>query len=246
MNFLKVFKFDFMNIIRNPMLLSINTIFPLVLLGAFGLVSSGNFSGDISSYDYYAVTCMVLSGMLVSMTVTNTFMEEKVKRGNFRLAYFPVSKTTMYLSKLLSTFIFASISYSLIILAVQYVFGCFLGGNNIFYFIILIIVLTFFGCSMGTMLCCLFKSEEKANAITPIVSLLFVIFGSVFIPVGHLRGIFKSIAAFTPLKWVTESAFRVIYNQDFSTYFYTLFGLVVLSLACIFVSQIIYRPEDYV
>lgn len=246
MNFLKVLKFDLINIIRNRMLLILSTVFPLVLFGVLGLVYHKNFGNIVNSYDYYAVTTMVLSGMLAAMTTSNTFMEEKVKHGNFRIAYFPLSKASIYMSKLLSTFIFSSISYSFVILIEQYIFNRYLGGKNVIFFILLIIVLNFFGCSLGTMMCCLLKKEEKSNEIITVISMVFLSFGGIFFPVSRFRGILRTLANFTPLKWVTESAFRVIYSYDFTTYFYTMLGLLILSLICIVICQISYKPEDHV
>lgn len=100
MNFIKIIKFDFMNIIKNPMLLIVNTIFPFILIGVMGLVTSGSFgAGNVSSFDYNGITMMIFVAFLIAMTASNTFMEEKVKRGNTRIIYAPVSKVKIYLSK---------------------------------------------------------------------------------------------------------------------------------------------------
>lgn len=247
MNFAKIIKFDFMNILRNPMLFTMNTIFPLILFGGFGVVTSKNFGGgNVSSYDYYGVTTMIFSAILISMTVTNTFMEETVKRGNIRLVYAPVSKTEIYLSKLIATYIFATISYTIVSLIEQYVFHSNFGGKNIMYILVLINFLSLFGCSLGTLVCCIFKSEERANAIMPIVLLLFVIFGGIFSPVGHYGVILQKIACISPVKWVTECAFRIIYDNDYSIWLSTIAILLFASIICIIICKIIFKPEEYV
>ncbi len=246
MNFFRILKFDFLNILRTPMLVIINTIFPLILWWGFGIITHSRFGGgNISSYDYYGVTTMILGGILISMTVTNTFMEANVKRPNLRISYAPVSKTEIYLSKLLSTFIFAAISYSLLTLIESYVFHCNFGGNRILYILLLFNVLIFFGCSIGTMVCCFAKSEEKANAIMPMVSLVLILFSGIFIPLGHFGKVMEAVSNMSPVKWVTLCAFQIIYDNNFSLYVPVIASLLILSIVCISVCQIIFKPEDY-
>lgn len=245
MNFIKLVRFDFMNIVRTPMLLFMNTLFPLLLFGGFGLATSSKFGGGtVSSYDYYGVTTMIFTAILISMTVTNTFMEEKVKRGNLRVVYAPVSKTEIYMSKLLSTYIFGTVSYSILLAVLQYVFHSNLGGRNLLQVMLLINILSLFGCSLGTMVCCIFKSEEKANAVMPILSLLFVFFGGIFSPIGHYGKTMQKIACLSPVKWVTECSFRIIYDSDFGIYLPTMAILLAGSALCILMCQIIFRPEE--
>jgi len=138
MNFIKIVKFDFMNIIRNPMLLIVNTIFPLILIGVMGFVMSKGFGeGNMSFYDYYGIKMIILTASLIAMTATNTFMEEKVKRGNTRIMYAPVSKTSIYLSKLISTYILGTISYNILIFILQYLY------YNIYFTLTLVEVILF-------------------------------------------------------------------------------------------------------
>lgn len=247
MNFIRIVSFDLMNIVRSPMLLIMNTIFPLVLFIGFGFVTNSNFGGgQVSSYDYYGVTTMIFSAIMISMTVTNTFMSKDVKKGNIRLAYAPVHKAEIYLSKLIATYIFGSISYSLLVLVEQSVFQINFGGKNMGYILLLINILTFFGCCLGTLVCCLFRSEERANAIMPILSLLFVFFGGIFSPVGHYGPFLQKVANFSPVKWVTESSFQIIYDHDFGIYLPTIAFLLLVSFICIGISQIMFKPEEYV
>lgn len=247
MNFFKILKFDFINILKNPMLVIMNTIFPLVLFGGFGVVTKSKFGGSlISSYDFYGVATIIICGVMVAMTVTNTFMAENVKSGNIRVMYAPVSKAEIYLSKLISSYIFAVLFYSLSAIIEQYVFGSNFGGKNIVYIIILVAALTFFGCSIGTLACCILKSEEKANAITPLLAVLFIFFGGIFAPLGHFGKVMKAATCLSPVKWVTECSFMIIYNNDFSLFKLTIAILLIASIVCIGLCQITFKLEDYV
>lgn len=247
MNFIKIVKFDFMNILRNPMLVIFNTIFPLALIGVMGFVTNGGFgAGNVSSYDYYGVTMMILTGIFIAFTATNTFMEENVKKGNTRIIYAPVPKIEIYMSKLIATYILGTISYSLIILIEQYIFHINFGGKNILYIILLINLFSLFGCAFGMMFCCIFKSEQAANSVMQIAILFFIFFGDVFFPAVSLGKIVEKISCVSPVKWVTECAFQIIYDNNFKLYIPSITFILLASAVCIAVCQIIFKPEEYV
>lgn len=247
MNFIKIVKFDFMNILRNPMLVLYNTVFPLMMIGIMGFVTKGSYTaGDIGSYDYYGVTMMIFTTLMIALTASNTFMEEKVKKGNARIVYAPISNLEIYLSKLISTYILGTISYSVILLVGQYLFHINFGGKNLIYIMLLINILCFFGSSLGTMSCCIFKSEEGANSVMNIPILLFVFLGSLFFPVASLGKLMERISYVSPVKWVTECAFQVIYDNDFSIYLLAVIIMLLGSIFCIIVCQITFKPEEYV
>ncbi len=247
MNFIKIVKFDFMNIIRNPMLLIVNTVLPLIMIGIMGFVTKNSYTaGTVSSYDYYGVTMMIFTALMIAITATNTFMEETVKRGNSRIVFAPVSKTEIYLSKLLSTYIFATISYSIILILGQFVFNINFGGKNIVYIMLLINIISLFGCAIGTMFCCILKSEEGANSVINIPIMVFVFFGGLFFPVASLGKVVDTISYVSPVRWITECAFKVIYDNDFSIYLPAVIIGLVGSIICILICQITFKPEDYV
>lgn len=247
MNFIKIIKFDFLNILRNPALVIFNTIFPIMIIGVMGFVTKGSYgAGNISSYDYYGVTMMIFTALFIAMTATNTFMEEKVKGGNARIVYAPVSKTEIYLSKLISTYLLGTITYSVILLGGQSIFHINYGRGNILFFMLLISIFSLFGSSLGIMFCCIFKSEQGANSIMQIALLLFIFFGGLFFPVASLGRLVETISYLSPVKWVTDCAFQVIYDKDFSLYLPTLGILILASGLCILICQIIFKPEEYI
>ncbi|MFD1404231.1 ABC transporter permease [Robinsoniella peoriensis] len=247
MNFIKIIKFDFMNIIKNPMLLIVNTIFPFILIGVMGLVTSGSFgAGNVSSFDYNGITMMIFVAFLIAMTASNTFMEEKVKKGNTRIIYAPVSKVKIYLSKMISTYILGSISYSFICFLGQFIFHINFGGKNLVYIMLLINFAALFGTAFGIMCCCLLKSEEGANSVIPLVILVFVFFGGIFFPTASFGRMVEMISAISPVRWVTECAFQIIYDQNFHLFLPVMGMMLLLSAICIAICQITFKPEDYV
>ncbi|AUS14052.1 ABC transporter permease [Bacillus subtilis] len=247
MNLLKLIAFDFMNIVRNPVLVIANSAFPFVLILVMGFVTKNSFGAvGVSSYDYYGVNMMIFAAALIAMTASNTFMEEKVKKANLRIVYAPVSTTGIYLSKLLSTWIFSVIMYSMNVLVAQTMFRLNFGGQHLPYFMLLLYVFLFFGCCLGTMFCCLFKNEEQANGLMQIPIAFFVFFGGVFFGIHRFGNTVNFISIFSPVKWVIECQFRLIYDHDFSMLLPVMSGLLFASIICIAVSQVVCKPEGYI
>jgi ABC-type multidrug transport system, permease component len=247
MNLIKIIKFDFLNIIRNPTLLIVNTIFPLVIIGVMGFITKGGFGAlNINSYDYYGVTLMIFTAIMLAMTASNTFMEDKVKKGNTRIIYAPVSKTEIYLSKLISTYLLGTIAFSILIFFQQYILHINLGGKNILYIVVLINILSFLGACLGTMFCSIFKNEQLANSIMQIPILIFVLLGGSFFSIEGHGKLIANLSVLSPVKWITECAFKIIYDDDFSIYMPTIGIILAFSIICIILCQITFKPEEYV
>lgn len=245
MNFIKIVKFDFMNIVRNPTLLFCNTLLPVVLIWVMGFATKNRFSADpVSSYDYYGINMVILSAALVAMTATNTFMEDTVKKGNVRIIFSPVSKSEIYLSKLLSTYLLSTITYTVVLLFGQYLFRINFGSHKINYIIVLINAFLFFGTCLGILSSCIFKTEEKANAAIQIPIAIFIFFGGVFFGIHRLGPIVNSISMISPVKWVSECAVKIIYDNEFSLFYPVIGGLYTISFIFIIICQFVFKPED--
>lgn len=247
MNFFKIFIFDFKNILKNPSLVLANTLLPIILILVMGTITKSRFgAGNVTSYEYYSLNMIIFSVALIAMTASNTFMEEKVKKGNTRIVYAPISKTVIYLSKLLSTYIFGTITYTILILGGQYIFRLNFGGKNIWYVVVLINVFAFLGCSLGILSCCLFHSEEKANAALQLPVALFIFFGGVFFAIHRMGKIVIFLSCISPVKWIAASAFQIIYDNDFHLFFPVVLALTAISFFCMFLCQIVFKPEAYI
>lgn len=246
MSFVKIVKFDLKNLFKTPMLVIVNIVEPLVLYVILGVIMKNKFSNKImSSFDFYAVTTLIISATMIVMTTSNIFLDEKVKRGNKRVVYAPISKAQVYLSKLVSTFIFAIILFDVLALIEQYVFKCNFGGKNIIFVIILIDALTFFTCSLSTAGCCILKNEDKANSVIPLITSVFLFFSGIFVPIGD-GGIMKVLSALSPVRYVTECSMQIIYDNNFDLFGITIIMIIVLSIICILICQFTFKPEEYV
>lgn len=247
MSFFKIVKFDLKNLFKTPMLVIVNIVEPLALYVILGVIMKNKFSSNtMSSFDFYAVTTLIISATMIVMTTSNIFLDEKVKRGNKRVIYAPISKAEVYLSKLVSSFIFAIILFDILAFIEQYVFKCNFGGKNIIFIIILIDALTFFACSLSTAGCCVLKNEDKANSVIPLITSVFLLFSGIFVPLGQVGKIMKVLSALSPVRYVTECSMQIIYDNNFNLFGMTIIMMIVLSIICIFICQLTFKIEEYV
>lgn len=246
MNFIKILRQDFLNILHNPALVFTNTLLPIILIGALGFVTGSGFDKNfVSSYDYYGVNMMIFSVAIIAITAANAFMEEHVKRGNFRISYAPVTKIEIYLSKVISSYLLAAVCYGILIPFCQFVLRLNMGGNKIIYFILLLNVFSFFGCCFGAMFCCIFKSEEQANAVMQIPVFVSIFLGGVLFQVHRFGSTVRTLSLLSPVKWVAECSDQIIYDGNLHLLLPVITTLLVLSLVFLAICQMLFKPEEY-
>lgn len=246
MNFFKIVKQDFLNILHNPALIISNTALPLLLIGVLGFVTKANFGTQITSYDYYGVNMLILTVAMAAITASNAFMEEKVIRGNVRITYAPVSKAAIYLSKVVSTYFFTAICYGFLVPLCQYVLGLNMGGSRFLGFALLLNIFLFFGSCFGIMFCSIFHSEEQTNAVMQIPIFVSIFLGGILFHINRFGIVINFIANLSPVKWVADCSYQIVYDADFHLLFPVTLGLVLLSFFCLFICQLLFQPEEYV
>ncbi|MBC2398675.1 ABC transporter permease [Clostridium tetanomorphum] len=247
MNILNVTKFDLINTIKNPVLLMFNTIYPLVITLLFGFIAKGTYGGEgVTSYDYYGVTIMIFTMLNMSLTTSNAFMEKKIVKGNIRLIYSPTSKSVIFLSKILATFIFGAITSIIILILENSIFKINFGGENFMYVVLIIVMFTLLMSSIGAFMCCIFKSEEAANKFLSPVNTLLALLGGLLFPVDSLGKTVEKLSYLSPVKWVSECIFKIIYDNDFSMFIPLIIICILGALLFIVLCQITFKPEEYV
>ncbi len=131
-------------------------------------------------------------------------------------------------------------------LGCQFFFHINFGGGRLAYLILLVDLLALFGSAFGTMFCCIFHSEEAANGVMQIFLLLMLFFSGVFFPLDSLGKTIESISFFSPVRWVTECAFQMIYDKSLRLLPPVCAMLLIGSILCTVLSGILYKPEEYV
>jgi ABC-2 type transport system permease protein len=244
---LKLIKQDFKNLLATPVVVTSCVIFPWFLVGLFGFIFSSLYGGEgVTAYDYYGVT-MMLYMILISITITpNTFMEKKLRRGNMRIAYAPVSKVTIYISKIISSYLFMEGSFIINMGLMNYFKIVNFGGKNFIYVLLLFAAFLLFTVTLGGAVCVIIKEEELTNMILSAITNIFALLSGIFFSVDSLGKVIGKLANLSPLKWILDAAFKVIYDNDFHNYSAIVLVLTILSIGCLVIMHYNYKPEDYI
>lgn len=243
----KLIKRDIKNLITTPVVIMACVVYPWLLVGLFGFIFSNLYGGEgVSSYDYYGVTMMIYI-IIASITITpNTFMEKKLRKGNIRIAYAPVSRISIYMSKILSSYLFMVVTVSINMTAMNYFKIADLGGDNFIYVLILFMAFLLLTVTIGGAVCVILKTEELTNMILSNVASIFALVSGMFFPVDSLGKVASNLANLSPIKWILDSTFSLIYDNNFQNYTLIIFSLILLSMACLVVMHFNYNPEDYI
>ena len=217
MNFFSLVKQDIKNIITNKTILLFCIVYPSFLILMFGFLFSDLYKSNVvTSYDYYGVT-MIFYLSLQAATITPTvFMEERIKKANMRIAYAPVSRTQIYASKLITTFVFLELAFILQMCILNGIGIVNYGGENFGIIILLISVLLAFSITLGGAICTIVKSEDLSNKIVGITINSLAIFSGVFFPIAKLGTFADNVSNTLPTKMILNTAFQVIYDNSFA------------------------------
>ena len=245
-SFYNICKQDFINLVMNPMWIFYSTAFPILMIAIMGFLTEGSYGDVVTSYDYYGISLMIYTALSAATIAANSFMEEKIKAGNMRIIFAPVSESYLYLSKIVATFLFTTIFYLIDMLFVNLLFGVNYGGDNIGYVILIFLFAQFFASTLGVMFCCLLKSESTANQILSLVITIFSILGGTFFSLDGFGETVRKISLLSPVKWMMDAMFGIIYDNRMSGVLPTigvlLGGTIILLILC----KLTFSKEDYV
>lgn len=242
-----LFSRDLKNLFINPAWVSFNTAFPLVLILVLGYLTKGNYGGmGVTSFDFYGVTLLLFSSLSVAMTSSNSFMERGIMASNLRVLYAPVRPSSVYLSKIVATWLFTSVCFSAIVAVLHFWLGVDFGGKLFGYVATIVLLLGLFSSAVGVMFCCLLRSEELANKVVSPVSQVMAIVGGLFFPLDGFSETMARISWYSPAKWVAEAVFRIIYDGDLAMFLPAVLILSVATVAALIGCKLTFRTEDYV
>jgi len=247
MKFLVLLKHDIKHLISNQGNVFMFTIFPVVMVLLFGFLFSNMYKGTfVSAYDFYGVTMIFFTAMMGATVPANAFLEKTIKEGNTRIFYTPVSRVQIYLSKILACFIFISTLLIVDVIVLSLLGIVNFGGISILHIILLLAAFVLFLILLSSAICVTIRSEEITNTIISNSMSVLALLSGIMFPIASLGEWADKLSNFSPLKWVLNSTFELIYNGGSPNYVLILVGLIALSIPLLFVVHKNYRPEDYI
>lgn len=205
-------KADFKNLITNPMWVFYATAFPLLLVMIIGYLTKGAYGNGFSSYDYYGVTLIIYSALSSGMTAANAFMEERIKKPNMRIIYAPGNVKSLFLAKIGASFVFSFLTHIVDFAILSLVFGIEVKGVG--QLLVLLGLTELFSVTLGITMCCVIKQESMTNQLQSIIINLLAVLGGVLFSLDGFGGTVRKISMISPVKWIVNAAFQIIYDRD--------------------------------
>lgn len=237
-----IVKEDLINLIKNPMWVFYVTAFPVLITLILGYLTRDSFGSKVTSYDYYGIAGMIYAILNSGMISANAFMEERIKKPNMRIIYSPGAVRYIYVSKIIASFIFGYVFHVIDFIFIKLVLGVNFG--NTFYILMMFGVLDIFFCTLGIMLCCILKTETNTNQFQSIVVNVLAILGGVVFSLDSLGNGARIVSKCTPVKWVMDAVFQMIYDKDMHLYLPVIVGFLLCISAMIFVCDKTFKKED--
>lgn len=237
---------DFFNLCFNSMWLFYSIAFPFLMVLILGFLNSGNYGMEVNSYDYYGITMMIYIILNSSTIAANSFMEERLKKGNMRIIYSPLPKSFIYTSKILAAFIFSTLCNLIVIFFLYFFLNINFGGNNIGFVLIILLAFELFSSALGVLLCCIFKSESTTNQLLSIVINILALIGGLFFQLDGFGSVIEKLSYVSPVKWIVNTILQIIYDKNLSYFLPTTLILLVLSISTTLLCKVFYRMEDYI
>lgn len=244
--FYNICKQDFMNLAKNPMWLFYVFAFPILLVGVMGFFMEGSYGTEITSYDYYGISLMIYGALNAATIGANSFMEERIKAGNMRIIFSPQPDSYLYFSKIIAAFLFTEIAYFIDFGILHYLFGVNIGGMYTGYVLAVLTMAILFSSALGVMCCCILKSENITNQILSTLLTILCLLGGVFFSLDGFGETVRKICLLSPVKWIMNTLFAIIYDRDLGQVIPTIFMLAAGTVIIVVLCGVFFHKEDYV
>lgn len=235
-------KADFKNLITNPMWVFYATAFPLLLVLIIGYLTKGVYGNGFSSYDYYGVTLIIYSALSSGMTAANAFMEERIKKPNMRIIYAPGNVKSLFLAKIGATFVFSFLAHIIDFAVLSLIFDIEVSSAG--HLLLLLGLTELFSVTLGITMCCVVKQESMTNQLQSIIINLLAVLGGVLFSLDGFGETVRKISMVSPVKWIVNASFQIIYDGDYHLLMPTAGILAVCIIIMTAVCCFTFRKED--
>jgi ABC-type multidrug transport system, permease component len=210
---------DFRGLLKNPVVIFINTIFIFILAFILGSLNSGLYADEWTPYRYSLVVLIVYTILNGCTTASNCFLERKVSRANLRVLMSPVGRISFCLSKITASALFNFCCHVIVLFAGLALFHVSIPFANVGWFILTMIPFEFAACSLGVLVCCLLKSEEATSSLLSMVISFLAILGGTFFPLDGMGKFLATLSSLSPLHWLNTSMLKLFFDGNIQMLF---------------------------
>lgn len=230
--FLTLFTNSLRRRIRDGFAIGYNIVFPLTLIIILGYLTKDNYTGMISSFQYYTLVTIPFCILFCIITSAYGGKEDAAFGTAVRLIQAPINRWHIIASKLLADTMVFSICNVLVFTVGYLIFRLPLGGR--FMAVILLFTAeTFLACGFGLLLGLGIKNFIIVKNLINFPICIFAVLGGSFFPIGSFKPFWQTILYLSPLTWVNRSIFRYLYDGE--VYRYQLYQLTFTLIAAGFI-----------
>ena len=184
------------------------------------------------SLDYYAVSMLTLILMYASLTGLWGVKGEQNLRTGSRILCSPVRKSEYLLGKVLGGILVTLVQASVVILFSKFILKAY-WGTDILTIMLLVVAQSIMAISIGTGIAFLIRNDGAASGVLNSIIPVVVFFGGGYTPLEVMGPGIVKLSVVSPVKWMNDAIFRVIYNNDYSLVLTAL--LINLAVAAVFI-----------
>ncbi|MGL4773677.1 MAG: ABC transporter permease [Clostridium sp.] len=244
MNIANMIKFQLKQMSKTNVMFMTFFIYPVILTAIIGYLTQENFSGGVTSYQYYSIGMMIFIFAGAGLSSAYNFLDEGVKAGNSRAIFAPVKTGTIYLSQILSGTIYSSIGALSSLVIFKLLFGVDYNGNGILIFLSFL-VLCFMSNALGMFLCTAINNIGIVNMVFNIVQAVLCVLGGAFFSLEALGGIPAMVSKISPVKWLMDGLLNSIYDSNNSILIVIIGVNIILGIILILLTSRTFKSEKY-
>ncbi|MFT8889901.1 MAG: ABC transporter permease [Ethanoligenens sp.] len=241
--FFTVFKMDFLGLLKNPVVIFINTAFIFLLTFILGSLNSSSYADGWMPYRYSLIVLIVYTMLNGCTTASNCFLERKVQRANLRVLMSPMRKRPFCLSKITSSAIFNFCCHALVLVAGVLLFHLSAFASNLGWFLLAMAPFEFASCTLGILVCCLLRSEEATSSLLSMIIALLGILGGTFFSFDGMGKALAFLSSLSPLHWLNTAMLALFFDENVQILF-PLLGTGILASIILSVGTIKFFREE--
>lgn len=237
-------KMQLQALFKNKIMIINFVAYPSILTFIIGYLAESYFNSGVSSYEYYSNSMMIFLFMGAGLLAIYNLGDVDVVDGNLRAMYAPVPRSYIYISQVISSTIFSSVSIILNILVFKFLFKVEYAGNEGI-IILGFITLAFLSNSLGMFLLSLVKEIGICNGIFNLVQVALCALGGAFISLEGFGGILSFLSKLSPVKYLIEGILNSIYDNS-TTLLWMIIGInIILGLGFLIITKKTFKIERY-
>ncbi|MGL5616802.1 MAG: ABC transporter permease [Sarcina sp.] len=231
-------------LLKNKVMIMTFLIYPSLLTFIIGYLAESTFMSGISSYDYYSNSMMIFIFMGAGLIALYNLGETKVVDGHFRAMYSPIPSSYIYLSQIISSTIFSTLSIIINILIFKFLFKINYSGNE-FIIILGFITLAFLSNALAMFLYSFIKDIGVCNGIFNLIQVILCTLGGAFISLEGFGKIASFLSKLSPIKYLIDGILQSIYDDNRMILFTIIIVNFLIALIIIAITKRTFKIEKY-